>query len=146
VAGKMRFTHPSLPFTFYFDAPTLFPQLGFEPTRNHHSTTTGGFTLTSDTIVNITPHHCICIHSTLHSGSILSQHNHTQGVLQTIFIDVPPMAAVIFTNANLQPICNLQRNDLSEVTLSLTNESGRRLDFNKQHWTVCLQLNIVRYV
>ncbi|KAJ1401002.1 hypothetical protein B484DRAFT_405859 [Ochromonadaceae sp. CCMP2298] len=68
------------------------------------------------------------------------------GVLQTIFIDVPAMASIIFRNDNTQPICNLQRNNISEISLSLTNESGKRLDFNKQHWTVCLQLNIVRYV
>jgi hypothetical protein len=146
VAGKMKFVHPSLQFTFIAGASTLFPLLGFTSNLNHHSTTTGGFFLRSDTVVNMTPNHCVCIHSNFNSGSILAQHQHAQGMLQTIFINVPPMASIVFRNDNTQPICNLQRNNISEISLSLTNESGKRLDFNKQHWTVCLQLNIVRYV
>ena len=88
----------SLTYDSVISFSTCFGVLGM--TNIQHTATSNGtiYTLSSDTLVNLAPVRCICIYTTLHTGSITSLAPLNQNILCSIPISTAPFTMITYHN------------------------------------------------
>ena len=135
-------------FTFYYNTTlgfsTCFGLLGF--TNAQQTSTVSGTTqyLTSNQLVNLAPVRCICVYTTLHTGSLTSLNQNNQNILCSIPVETAPFTMIGYKNMNGYK-ANLNNNVFNSITLKLTDQAGNLLNLNGINWSMTIQLDVVDY-
>ena len=102
--------------------------------------------LSSPSVVNLASKQCIHIISNFNTGSInnvLTSNSHN--ILSCIPILQQPFNNITYTNTNNFKV-NLFNNNISSITIKLVDQSGNLLNLNNKHFSLTLQLDIVKFV
>ena len=123
-------------FSFQYDKiisfSTCLGLLGFTNTTQTASLNVTTYTLTSNTLVNLAPVRCICIYTTLHTGSLTSLAPLNQNILCSIPISTSPFTMISYHNTNSYK-ANLNTNVFNNITIKLTDQLGNILNLNNVH-------------
>lgn len=101
--------------------------------------------LTCYSPANLSPRQCICISSNLASGNINNQLNSNRSIICSIPILNQPFSLINYTNSNGAKF-NLYTNFFNFINLKLTDQNGASLNLNNQHWSITLQLDIIKFL
>ena len=145
--NTFTFTNPQT-FTFYYNTTigfsTCFGLLGFTSAQQTSVVNGASQTLTSNQLVNLAPVRCICIYTTLHTGSLTSLNQNNQNILCSLPVETSPFTMIGYKNNNGYRV-NLNNNVFNSITLKLTDQAGNILNLNGIHWSLTLQLDVVNY-
>ena len=135
-------------FTFTYDPvisfSTCFGVLGL--TNIQHSATSNGsiYSMTSDTLINLAPVRCICVYTTMHTGSITSLATFNQNILCSIPLSTAPFTMITYHNDGKYKV-NLNTNVFNSIIIKLTDQGGNIINLNNIHWSLTLQLDVQDY-
>jgi hypothetical protein len=101
-------------------------------------------TLTSNTNVNLQSVQCICIRSNMQTNSITSGNQNNVSTLASIPISNQPYTTIAFINQTNHKV-NLYNNNLNTINIKLLDQNGNVIDLNGLHWSMTLQLDILRF-
>ena len=143
------FTNTSNQFTFVYSSTigfsTCFGLLGF--TNVSQASTANGTiqTLTSNSLINLAPVRCICIYTTLHTGSISTLAPLNQNILCSIPVSTAPFTMISYKSTDKYRV-NLNTNVFNNIIIKLTDQECNTLNLNNINWSLTLQLDVVDYV
>jgi hypothetical protein len=126
----------------FLSTSTCLEILGF-PTSS--SSTSINNVLTSTNCINLQSKHCICIQSNLQTGSLNNTHKNESNIICSIPIDKPPFSTITYQNHNNLRY-NLYNNNISTLMLRLTDQNNNILDLNGCHWSISIQLEVIKFV
>jgi hypothetical protein len=145
--NKFTFTNPNI-FQFYYNKllgySSCFGLLGFSSIQQISTGNVSIWTLTSDTIINLAPVRCICIYTTLHTGSIASILPNNQNILCSIPVLTAPFSMIGYRNSSGYK-SDLNTSNFNSITLKLTDQAGNLINLNGCHWSLTLQLDVIDY-
>ena len=101
--------------------------------------------LISPNCINLQSKHCICIQTNLQTGSLNNTSKHESNIICSIPIDKPPFSTITYQNHNNLKY-NLYNNTLSTLLLRLTDQNNNVLDLNGCHWSISIQLEIIKFI
>ena len=139
VTNKLTFTNSLYNFSFS-STSTCLSLLGFS--TNLASTLK---TLTSDSVVNLSPYRCICISSNLKTFSVNKKFLNNTSLLASIPINTAPNSIIVYENKNNFK-CNTFTNNINTIRIKLTDHNFNTLDLNGQHFTITLQFDVIDFV
>lgn len=138
----------SYTFTFYYNVSigfsTCFGLLGFSNSQQTSTVNGASQILTSNVIINLAPVRCLCIYTTLHTGSLATISPNNQNILCSIPVSTAPFTMICQDNTSNYKI-DLNTNVFNAITLKLTDQEGNLISLNGLHWSLTLQLDIVDY-
>ena len=141
INSKLTFTNSTYDFSF-LNTSTCLEILGFNPNTIVSSISR---TLTSSNVINLQSKHCICIQSNFHTGSINSVNKNESSIICSIPINVPPYSMLTYQNHNNLKY-NLFNNVITSITLKLCDQTNKLINLNGCHWSVSIQLEVVKFV
>jgi hypothetical protein len=135
-------------FTLTYDSVISFSTclglLGFTSKSQVASVSGTTYTLTSDTLVNLSPVRCVCVYTTLHTGSITSFSSLNQNILCSIPVSTAPFSMITYNHQSDYRV-NLNTNTFNSIIIKLTDQAGNTIDLNNLHWSFTIQLDVVDY-
>ena len=141
VTNKFTFTHPTYDFAF-LSSSTCLTLLGFQTGVTSSSTSK---ILISTNCVNLQSHHCICLSTNMPTGSINNSNKYENSTLCNIPTDGNPFSMISYTNYNNMK-SNLFKSSTSTIQIKLIDQNGNLIDLNGCHWSVTIQLDVIRFV
>jgi len=103
------------------------------------------YTLQSDMCVNLLSKSSICIHSNLLSGNISTNPDlFDNTILTQIPVSTPPYSLITFSNQSARSC--LYTNTISYINIKLTDQDNNILNLNGCHWSMTLELTVVKFV
>ena len=95
--------------------------------------------------VNLQTKQCICISSNFQTGNINFTDISSRNILCSIPISSQPNSNIIYINStNFRN--NLYTNVINTICLKLIDQNNNILDLNGCHWSITLQLDVLRFV
>jgi hypothetical protein len=137
--NKLTFSSLSSYFRFLSNS-TCFGLIGFTD-GNKISTLS---TLTSDSMVNLSPVRCICIYSSFQTGNITTIAPFNHSILCSIPISVSPFNMIVYHNSSNSKT-NIDTNIFNSVLIKIADQNGKVIDLNNIPWSITLQLDIVDF-
>jgi hypothetical protein len=101
--------------------------------------------LTSYQSIDLQPNKCICILSNINTGSINLSNKCNMNILLSIPNTVAPYSLITYDNPS-PPKFNLFTSSLSFLNLKITNQNNELLNLNNVHWSITLQIDVVKFV
>jgi len=141
ITNKYTFVHTTYDFSFT-SSSTCLSLIGFNDGTTY---TSSGKTLKSVNSINLQSKHCICIQSNLQTGSINNTHKSESNIICSIPIDKPPFSTITYQNHNNLKY-NLFNTTISTLNLRLTDQNNNLIDLNGCHWSISIQLEVVKFV
>ena len=94
--------------------------------------------------VNLQTKQCICVSSNFQTGNINFTDISSRNILCSIPISSQPNSNIIYINAtNFRN--NLYTNVINTICLKLIDQNNNILDLNGCHWSITLQLDVLRF-
>ena len=140
ITNKITFTNSSYDF-FLMSSSTCLELLGFSSYGDIYAISK---VATSNTSVNLQSVQCICISSNFHSNSISSGNQNNGNALASIPLGNQPYSMITFENHTNHKV-NLYSNVLNPINIKLLDQNGNIIDLNGLHWSMMLQLDILRF-
>lgn len=133
-------------FNFYFgQESTCLELFGFSKTDIYNSVINSNQVITSTNCVNLLSKSCICIHSNLLTGNISTNPAvFDNTILTQIPVSTPPYSLITFSNQNARSC--LYTNTISYINIKLTDQDNKILNLNGCHWSMTLELTVVKFV
>ena len=141
ITNKFTFSHSAYEFTFLNTSNAL----GIIGMPMNVNTSSSNKILTSINCINLQSHMCICLATNLPTGHINNSSKYHNNILCSIPIEGNPFSMITYTNYNNLK-SNFFRNTLSSIQIRLLDQSNNLLDLNGCHWSVTIQLDVVRFV
>ena len=141
ITNKYSFTHNAYEFII-LGTSTGLNLIGFNNGVNAYSINK---TLTSLNSINLQSKHCICIQSNLNTGSINNTHKNESNIICSIPIDKPPFSMITYQNHNNLKY-NLFNTSIRNLNLRLTDQNNNLIDLNGCHWSISIQIEVVKFV
>lgn len=101
--------------------------------------------LTSTNCINLQSHMCICLATNLTTGHINNSSKYHNNILCSIPIQGNPFSMISYTNLNNLK-SNLFNNNINTIQIRLLDQNNNLLELNGCHWSVTIQLDVVRFV
>jgi len=101
--------------------------------------------LISTNCINLQTHHCICINSNLITASLNNTNKNDTNIICSIPIQGNPFSMLNYTNHNNLKY-NLFKNTISSLRLKLCDQNNKCIDLNGCHFSISIQLEIVKFV
>ena len=79
------------------------------------------------------------------TGNINNQLDGNRSIICSIPILSTPYSIINYTSGNNSKF-NLYSNFFNFINLKLTDQNGVLIDLNNQHWTIILQLDIIKFL
>jgi hypothetical protein len=137
--NKLTFTSLSSYFRF-LSSSTCLGVIGF--TDGEKISTASS--LTSDSMVNLSPVRCICIYSSFQTGNITTIAPFNHSILCSIPINVSPFNMIVYHNSSNNKT-NIDTNIFNSVIIKIADQNGNIIDLNNIPWSITLQLDIVDF-
>jgi hypothetical protein len=135
-------------FTFIYNSligfSTCLALLGFTLTSQTSTVSGTTYTLTSNTLVNLASVRCICVNTSIHTGSIFTYSPNNQNILCSIPVSTAPFSIITFDNPNHYKV-DLSTNIFNSIVIKLTDQAGNILNLNGLNWSITLQLDVIDY-
>jgi hypothetical protein len=141
ITNKFTFQHANYDFSF-LSTSNCFALIGI-PINT--TTTSSSKTLTSPNCINLQSHMCLCLSTDLPTGHINNSNKYHNNILCSIPIEGNPFSMITYTNYNNLK-SNLFKNTLSTIQIKLIDQNNNLLELNGCHWSVTVQLDVVRFV
>jgi hypothetical protein len=139
ITNKFTFTHSLYDFTF-LGTSTCLSLLGFTTT-----TSSVNKVVASINCINLQSHMCICLSTNIPTGHINNNNKFENNILCSIPIDGNPFSMITYTNyANTRS--NLYKNNISTLQVRLLDQNNNLLDLNGCHWSITIQLDVIKFV
>ena len=139
ITNKLTFTNSTYDFTF-LGSSTCLSLLGFSI-----STASINKILVSTNCINLQSHMCICLATNLPTGHINNSNKFENNILVSIPIDNNPFSMITYTNYNNLK-SNLYKNTLGTIQIKLIDQDNNLIDLNGCHWSITIQLDVVKFV
>ena len=140
ITNKITITNSTYDFVILLNSSCL-DLIGFSSLSDIYSSNK---TLTSNTNVNLQSVQCICIRSNMQTNSITSGNQNNVSTLASIAISNQPFTTIAFINQSNHKI-NLYNNNLNTISIKLLDQNGNIVDLNGLHWSMTLQLDILKF-
>jgi len=140
ITNKMTFSHSTYNFTF-LSTSTCQEILGFKTNTNYTSTT---LSLISLNCVSLIPIKCINIVSNLLTYNINKSNPNNQSILCCMPITTQPNSIIEYKNNN-NFRSNLFINQISNITIKLTDQNNNILNLNGLDFFLTIQLDIEKF-
>ena len=140
ITNKFTFTNSTYDFAF-LSSSTCFELIGFLVGSEVNSFNR---IITSVNSINLQSKHCICIQSNFQTGSINTTNRHEGNVICSIPIADQPFSMISYQNHNNLKY-NMFNNTISSIHLKLTDQNNNLVNLNGCHWSISIQLEIVRF-
>jgi hypothetical protein len=140
ITNKITITNSTYDFAILLNSSCL-ELIGFSSLSDIYSSNK---TLTSNTNVNLQSVQCICIRSNMQTNCISSGNQNNVSTLASIPIANQPYTTIAFINQTNHKV-NLYNNNLNTINIKLVDQNGRIVDLNGLHWSMTLQLDILRF-
>ena len=140
ITNKITITNSTYDFVILLNSSCL-DLIGFSSLSDIYSSNK---TLTSNTNVNLQSVQCICIRSNMQTNSITSGNQNNVSTLASIPISNQPFTTIAFINQSNHKI-NLYNNNLNTISIKLLDQNGNIVDLNGLHWSMTLQLDILKF-
>ena len=140
ITNKITFTNSTYDFAILLISSCL-ELIGFSSLTDIYS---NNKTLTSNTNVNLQSVQCICIRRNMQTNSITSGNQNNVSTLASIPISNQPYTTIAFINQTNHKV-NLYNNNLNTINIKLLDQNGNIIDLNGLHWSMTLQLDILRF-
>ena len=141
LTNKYSFTHNTYEFII-LGTSTGLSLIGF---KNGINTSSTNKSLTSHNSINLQSKHCICIQSNLQTGSINNSSKNESNIICSIPIDKPPFSMITYQNHNNLKY-NLFNSSIRSLNLRLTDQNNSLIDLNGCHWSISIQIEVVKFV
>lgn len=140
ITNKLTFIHSTYEFVLLSNS-TCLEIIGF---AIGYDITTINKTLESNTNVNLQSVQCICINSNIHTNSINTSNINNAHALANIPINQTPFSMITYMNSSNYRV-NTYANNLNQINIKLLDQSGNIINLNGLHWTMTLQVDILKY-
>lgn len=141
ITNKYIFINDTHEFSF-LSTSTCFGLIGFNQGVTYNSV---GKILISSNCINLQSKHCICIQSNLNTGSINNTNKNENNIICSIPIDKQPFSVINYQNHNNLKY-NLFNSSINNLNLKLTDQNNNLIDLNGCHWSISIQLEVVKFV
>ena len=138
--NKFTFTHSLYEFTFSTNATCL--EMFGSPSYRRTSTDKK---LTSEYSINMSPIQSIIINTDYNTGNILSVDPKLKSSLCVIPVNSQPNSLMFYENFH-PTVSNLYVNNLNNITLRITDQDNKAIEFNGRNWNITLILEIIDFV
>jgi hypothetical protein len=145
ITNKITFTHPSYDF-YFLQSSTCLELFGFKSIDSQLSMTSSFGKLTSNYCINLQSKHCICVQVNYQTGNINISNKLSNNILASIPVNGQPYSMIIYRNSNSGFRSNLYTNTLGYLNVKLIDQNNNIMNLNGCHWTLTLQLDIVKFV
>ena len=144
ITNKFLFTNSTYNFRFLSTPSTCNNMIGLHLTNDLLNTSILQ-SLTSFNQINLATQSCLCITSNFNTGSINNANHNDMNIIASIPIMNPPYSMIYYQN-NSNFRINLYDNNISMINLQIKDQSGNLIDFNGIHYSITLQLDVVKFV
>jgi len=142
ITNRFTFTNSVENFKFY-PVSSCFPLIGFSNDILYSTSILKS--LTSFNCVNLLSKQNICIQSNLHTGNINHSNLSEGNILCSIPINVPPYSIITYSNnANFKT--NMFSNHIEYINIRIVDQDNTLVDLNNCHWSITLQIDVVKFV
>jgi len=143
ITGKYTFINSSYNFIIKSQFSNCLSLLGCS--TNDLYNTSALKMLVSNTPANLSPRQCICINTNLPTGNINNQLGSNRSIICSIPIISLPFSLITYNNFNGAKF-NLYSNFFNNISLRLTDQTGKTLNLNNQFFSITLQLDIIKFI
>ena len=140
ITNKMNFSHSTYNFVF-LSTSTCQEILGFKTNTNYTSTT---LSIISINCISLIPIKCINIVSNLLTYNINKANPNNQSILCCMPVTTQPNSIIEYKNNN-NFRSNLFINQISNITIKLTDQNNNTLDLNGLDFFLTIQLDIEKF-
>ena len=140
ITNKMNFSHSTYNFVF-LSTSTCQEILGFKTNTNYTSTT---LSLISINCISLIPIKCINIVSNLLTYNINKANPNNQSILCCMPVTTQPNSIIEYKNNN-NFRSNLFINQISNITIKLTDQNNNTLNLNGLDFFLTIQLDIEKF-
>ena len=143
INGKYTFVNTTYNFIIRAQFCTCLNILGCSTNDLYNTSVLKSLTCYSP--ANLSPRQCICVSSNLTTGNINNQLDGNRSIICSIPILSTPYSIINYTSSNNSKF-NLYSSFFNFINLKLTDQNGVLIDLNNQHWTIILQLDIIKFL
>lgn len=145
ITNKITFTHNSYEF-YVLSTSTCLELLGLKSSDTQLAMTSYNKKLTSNYCINLQSKHCICVQVNYQTGNINISNKLSNNILASIPVNGQPYSMIVYRNSNAGFRSNLYTNTLGYLNVKLIDQNNNVVNLNGCHWTLTLQLDIVKFV
>ena len=143
ITGKYTFINSSNNFIIKNQYSTCLSLIGCATNDLYNTSVLKS--LVSYTPANLSPRQCICISSNLPTGNINNQLGSNRAIICSIPVISQPFSLITYNNTNGAKF-NLYSNFVNFISIRLSDQNGAVLNLNGQHFSITLQLDIIKFL
>jgi hypothetical protein len=145
ITNKITFSHTTYDF-YLLSTSTCLELFGFKSSDTQLAMTSYQSKLTSSYCINLQSKHCICVQVNYQTGNINISNKLSNNILASIPVSGQPYSMIVYRNNNSGFRSNLYTNTLGYLNVKLIDQNNNTINLNGCHWTLTLQLDIVKFV
>ena len=149
ITNKFKFVHSTYNFGFVSNTSTALELLGFKQNPDYSianlSIVSFNKILNSQYCINLQSKHCICVAINYQTGNLNYSNKLMSNILASIPITGAPYSMISYKNPSGYK-ANLYKNTLSYLKIKIIDQNNNIVDLNGCHWTMTLQMDIVKFV
>ena len=123
---------------------TCLELIGFSDVTNIALLDSISNSITSINCINLQTNHCICVGTNFISNSITIKDQKKPTIICCIPINSPPNSMITYINPSNYKI-NIFSSMFSLINIKLLDQNGTLIDLNGCHWSMTLQLDVIKF-